>query len=356
MFILFSFGIIVTTTTTPTFIVLLSPLCRPFTNNNNNNNFNGFSSIIIIIRAVLNSSTTTTTTFLATSAHCSYASAHYHCRLLKSLVTLHRLLCLALIHFPSNACACPFSRPSSQNLSLPSPRLLCLFYFIFIRRHCHNNNNNTNVHRLAIASLSPLCCPFTTTTTFITLLSPLCCPFMDFRQLLLLFSLPAFSFLLFQKEEEVNLMSFSLLLWLQLVAPSAVVRVYDCEDDHYPFVLIHVHVVTTDASADPSFIPGRLAKVAVLRPCRIITIDGMSSPLLLTFGIGSDVFVNVCLGIATTNSLCLLFNPVLRWFIMTKSVCVSSVPRADWSCPAIASLISHSPPPTVGFLCDSRWD
>ena len=33
----------------------------------------------------------------------------------------------------------------------------------------------------------------------------------------------------------VNLMSLSLLRWLQLVAPSAIVRVYDCDDDCYPF-------------------------------------------------------------------------------------------------------------------------
>ena len=68
--------------------------------------------------------------------------------------------------------------------------------------------------------------------------------------------------------------------------------------------------VTTDASADPSSIPGRLTKVAVLRTRHIITLDGVSSPLLLTFGIGSDVSDNACLGIATIEALCLLFDPI----------------------------------------------
>ena len=70
--------------------------------------------------------------------------------------------------------------------------------------------------------------------------------------------------------------------------------------------------VTTDAPADPSSIPGRLTKVAVLRTRHIITMDGVSSPLLLTFGIGSDVSVNACLGIATIEALCLLFDPVKK--------------------------------------------
>ena len=70
--------------------------------------------------------------------------------------------------------------------------------------------------------------------------------------------------------------------------------------------------VTTDASADSSSIPGRLTKVAVLRTRHIITMDGVSSPLLLTFGIGSDVSVNACLGIATIEALCLLFDPVQK--------------------------------------------
>ena len=38
----------------------------------------------------------------------------------------------------------------------------------------------------------------------------------------------------------VNLMSLLLLRWLQFVAPSAIVRVYDCNDDIFPFVPIHV--------------------------------------------------------------------------------------------------------------------
>ena len=118
--------------------------------------------------------------------------------------------------------------------------------------------------------------------------------------------------IVFDTGSGVNLMSLSLLLWLQLVAPSAVMRVYECEDDHYPFVPIHVRGVTTDASADPSSIPGRLTKVAVLRTRHIITMDGVSSPLLLTFGIGSDVSVNACLGIATIEALCLLFDPVKK--------------------------------------------
>ena len=105
-------------------------------------------------------------------------------------------------------------------------------------------------------------------------------------------------------------MSLLLLLRLQLVAPSVVMRVYDCEDNHYLFVRIHVRGVTTDASADPSFISGCLTKVAVLRTRHIITIDSISSPLLLTFGIRSDNSVNACLGIATIKALCLLFNLV----------------------------------------------
>ena len=118
--------------------------------------------------------------------------------------------------------------------------------------------------------------------------------------------------IVFDTGSGVNRMSLSLLLWLQLVAPSAVTRVYDCEDDHYPFIPIHVCGVTPDASADPSSIPGRLTKVAVLRTRHIITMDGVSSPLLLTFGIGSDVSDNACLGIATIEALCLLFDPVKK--------------------------------------------
>ena len=64
-----------------------------------------------------------------------------------------------------------------------------------------------------------------------------------------------------------------------------IVRVYDCDDDCYPFVPIHVRGVIQDDLADPSYIPGRLTKVAVLRTRHIITMDGVSSPLLLTFGI-----------------------------------------------------------------------
>ena len=92
-----------------------------------------------------------------------------------------------------------------------------------------------------------------------------------------------------QQQQQQQLMSLSLLLQLQLVAPYAVMRVYDCEDDHYLFIPIHVRSVTTDASTDPSFIPDRLTKVDMLRTRHIITIEGSSSPLLLTFGIGSDV-------------------------------------------------------------------
>ena len=40
----------------------------------------------------------------------------------------------------------------------------------------------------------------------------------------------------FNTGSDVNLMSLSLLRWLQLVAPSGIVRVYDCNDDLYPFV------------------------------------------------------------------------------------------------------------------------
>ena len=106
---------------------------------------------------------------------------------------------------------------------------------------------------------------------------------------------------MFDTGSDVNLMSLSLLLWLQLVAPSAVIP-------------IQVRGITTDAPADPSSIPGRLTKAAVLRTRHIITMGGVSSPLLLTFGIGSNVSVNACLGIATIHALCLLFNPVKYTF------------------------------------------
>ena len=64
-------------------------------------------------------------------------------------------------------------------------------------------------------------------------------------------------------------------------------------------VPIRVRGVIKDDLADPSHIPGRLTKVAVLRTRHIITMGGVLSPFLLTFGIGSDVHVNACLGIAT---------------------------------------------------------
>ena len=44
-----------------------------------------------------------------------------------------------------------------------------------------------------------------------------------------------------QQQQQQQLMSLALLLWLQLVAHSAVMRVYDCEDNHYLFVPIHEH-------------------------------------------------------------------------------------------------------------------
>ena len=75
-------------------------------------------------------------------------------------------------------------------------------------------------------------------------------------------------------------------------------------------VPIHVRGVIKDDLADPSHTPGRLPKVAVLRTRHIITMGGVLSPFLLTFGIGSDVHVNACLGIATIKALCSLSNPV----------------------------------------------
>ena len=140
----------------------------------------------------------------------------------------------------------------------------------------------------------------------------------------------------------VNIMFFLLLLWLQLVAPSAVVKVYDFEDSCYPFVPIRVCGVTADASADPSFIRGHLTKIAVLYTCHIITIDGLLSPLLLTFGIGSDVPVNACLVIATIKALDLLFDPV------DELVCNDSIGLC-LPCPL------HCPDPSCLYLlCQSR--
>ena len=172
--------------------------------------------------------------------------------------------------------------------------------------------------------------------------------------------------IVFDTGSGVNLMSLSWLLWLQLVAPSAVMRVYDCEGDHYPFVPIHVRGVTTDASADPSSIPGSLTKVAVLRTRHIITMDGVPSPLLLTFSIGSDVSVNACLGIATIEALCLLFDPVKKTVynddigLLLQCPSRRPVPRFPRArmpvCVPGACSSPHSPRPSSaqGSLCGRR--
>ena len=89
----------------------------------------------------------------------------------------------------------------------------------------------------------------------------------------------------------VNLMSLLLLRWLQLVAPSAIVRVYDCNDDIFPFVPIHVCGVIKDDLTDPSYIPGRLTKVAVLHTCHIIT--------------AWTAFLPYCCSLLVSNQMCL---------------------------------------------------
>ena len=63
------------------------------------------------------------------------------------------------------------------------------------------------------------------------------------------------------------------------------------------------------ADFDVSDTPGYLSKVVILRTRHLMSHDGIPSPLLLTFGIGSDVNVNACLGISTIRALYLVYFP-----------------------------------------------
>ena len=96
----------------------------------------------------------------------------------------------------------------------------------------------------------------------------------------------------------MNLIYSAVFLWIQYIVPSAILAVYDSEDFHYPFAPIHVSGVTsTTTDFDVSDTPGCLSKVITLRTRHLMSHDGIPSPLLLTFSIGSDVNVNACLGI-----------------------------------------------------------
>ena len=97
----------------------------------------------------------------------------------------------------------------------------------------------------------------------------------------------------------MNLITSAMFLWIQYIAPSDIFAVYDSKDSRYPFA----GVTSTAADFDVSATPSCLSKVVILRTCHLVLHDGVPSPLLLTFGIGSDVNANACLGISTIRAL-----------------------------------------------------
>ena len=64
----------------------------------------------------------------------------------------------------------------------------------------------------------------------------------------------------------VNLITSAMFLWIQYIAPSTILAVYDSEDSHYSFAPVHVSgVASTAADFDVSATPGCLSKVVILR-------------------------------------------------------------------------------------------
>ena len=144
-----------------------------------------------------------------------------------------------------------------------------------------------------------------------SLLNPMPLPFTSLLPHLTLQLLPGVTVpMLYDTCSGVNLLSSAMFLWIQYIAPSAILAVYDREDSHYPFAPIHVSGVTSNpADFDVSDTPGCLSKVVVLRTRHLMSHEGATSPLLLTFGVGSDVNVNACLGISTIRALDLVYFP-----------------------------------------------